>query len=269
MEDRVAWEELPGALRDEVRGRAGQVTRAESVTAGLNSPATYVLSTTGGGRLFFKGVRRDDACGVRALRAEEAVAEVVAGVSPGIRHRFEVAGWYCLAFVHVAGSHVDLSPGTRDLDALTATLTRMQRFSVGGGVPAGRHVVRETIAGRLAGFLRGGEAELLAGPALLHTDTHPFNIIISEDEGRAYVVDWAMPATGPAWVDVANTAVRLMECGQSPEFARAWLRRFPVWAAADPRAVEAYVRGTCRQWAARVGEAGALAGNQRFLALCG
>ncbi|MFE6720136.1 phosphotransferase [Streptomyces albidoflavus] len=269
MEDRVAWHELPAALRDEVRRRAGEVTRAEPVTAGLNSPATYVLSTTKSGRLFFKGVRRDDACGVRALRAEEAVAEVVAGVSPGIRHRFEVAGWYCLAFAHVAGSHADLSPGTRDLEALTATLTRMQRFSVSDGAPAGRDVVTETIAGRLAEFLRDGEAELLAGPALLHTDTHPFNIIVGENGGRAYVVDWAMPATGPAWVDVANTAVRLMECGQSPEFARAWLRRSPVWVAADPRAVEAYVRGTCRQWAARVGEAGALASNQRFLALCG
>ncbi|MFF8566612.1 phosphotransferase [Streptomyces albidoflavus] len=269
MEGRVAWDELPGALRDEVRAGAGEVTRVEPVTAGLNSPATYVLSTTGSGRLFFKGVRRDDVGGVAALRVEEGVADVVAGVSPGVRHRFEVAGWYCLAFVHAAGRHVDLAPGTRDLEVLTATLTRMQGFSVGGGAPAGSDVVTETIAGRLAGFLRDGEAELLAGSALLHTDTHPFNIIIGEDGRRAYVVDWAMPATGPAWVDVVNTAVRLMECGQSAEFARAWLRRFPVWEAADPRAVEAYVAGTCRQWAAQVGEADALASNQRFLALCG
>ncbi|MGW4374058.1 hypothetical protein ACWEJ7_10370 [Streptomyces albidoflavus] len=171
MEDRVAWHELPGALRDEVRACAGQVTRAEPVTAGLNSPATYVLWTSESGRLFFKGVRCDDACGVRALRAEEAVAEVVAGASPGVRHRFEVAGWYCLAFAHVTGSHADLSPGTRDLEALTASLKRMQRFSVSDGVPAGRDLVTETIAGRLAEFLRDGEAQFLAGPALLHTDT--------------------------------------------------------------------------------------------------
>ncbi|MYV66949.1 phosphotransferase [Streptomyces sp. SID2131] len=264
MEDRVDWEQLPAELRNEVEGRAGKVRAAERVSTGLNSPAAFVITTARKGRLFFKGIRLDDPDSAEAMRTEEGVNATVAGVSPAIRHSFNVAGWHCLAFVHIDGRHIDLSPGTKDLDALAFVLNRMQRFTGDDRNLRNANLAIPRLVDRFTGFLNDGDADLLSGSSLLHTDTNPHNIMIGTPGGDAYVVDWAMPAFGPAWVDMANTAVRLMEEGQPAADAVAWLNAFPAWQAADPKAVEAYVGATCRQWAARIGEKDAKSSNDRF-----
>lgn len=92
--------------------------------------------------------------------------------------------------------------------------------------------------------------------------TNPHNLLITETRG--YLVDWAMPATGPAWVDAALTAVRLMECGGEPAYARAWLAGFPEWAHAPAHALERFVELICRHWTATIGAADAQASNERF-----
>ncbi|MEU6059433.1 phosphotransferase [Streptomyces sp. NPDC047097] len=266
MSERVAWEELPTELRTAVEEHTGKVLSAEQVSKGLNSPAAFIITTAGNGRLFFKGVRLDDPEGVMATRAEESLNRTVAGVSPWIRHRFEMAGWYCLAFIHVDGRHVDFSPGTKDLGPVAFTLNWMaRRFTV---LSLARADYRPPmLAERFTGFLSEKEAVLLDGTNILHTDTNPHNVMVPGIGNNVYVVDWAMPAVGPAWVDMANTAVRLMEADQPDEDALAWLGGFDAWKTADPRAVKAYVDATCRQWSARVGEQAASHSNRRFSVL--
>lgn len=267
MDNRVGWDELPGELRGAVEARAGTVYSAQQAGTGLGSPAAFVVATARSGPLFFKGVRTEDPEGVRAMRTEERINNAVAGVSPSVRYSFTAAGWYCLAFAYIDGRHVDLAPGTQDLGALAFVINAMRRLTVDDAYVARTGLEIPRLADRLRGFLTEREAGLLDGPHLLHTDTKPHHILITRHGGNAHVVDWAMPALGPAWVDAANTAVRLMECGQPPATALAWLDGIDAWRAADPEAVKAYVRATCRQWSARVGEAGAQPGNSRFSAL--
>ncbi|MFE4371785.1 phosphotransferase [Streptomyces sp. NPDC056835] len=256
MTERVPWDDLPAGLRAAIEDKTGAVTASTSVTQGLNCTTAQVITTRGNGPLFLKGVRDTDLDGAAALRWEEHLNDTVGGISPTIRHAVRVGGWYCLLFVYVDGRNADLSPGSKDLDAVAFTIGRMHRLRT-------PDICIPPLADRFTGYLMPGEAEALAGGThLLHTDTNPHNIMISS--GTAYIVDWAMPAVGPEWVDAAYTAVRLMEYGHAPASALAWLRRIPSWRSADPKAVEALVSATCRRWSAVVGARGSAASNKRF-----
>ncbi|WP_065959057.1 phosphotransferase [Streptomyces sparsogenes] len=257
MIDRVEWADLPVDLRAAVESRAGTVTSADTVAEGLNCTTALVLQTAHGGRLFFKGVRHTDEAGMAALHCEERINSTVGGISPAIRYRFDAAGWAALAFVYIDGRHADLGPGSTDLPAVAATMQRMHDLRIPDfPIPQ--------FADRLMKFCSPGDAEHLAGDHLLHTDTNPHNIVIDNRGGDAYVVDWAMPAIGPSWVDPAYTAVRLMECGQSPADALAWLDGFTSWRQASECAVRVFVEATCRHWVATVGDRGAEPSNTRF-----
>jgi hypothetical protein len=255
--ERVEWDDLPVELRTAAEARTGKVLTAERAEEGLNCSVALVLNTAYDGRLFFKGVRQADEPGMAALRCEERINPTVGGISPTTRYRFDAGGWSALAFVYINGRHADLGPGSKDLDAVACALKRMHDLRIPGfRIPH--------IADRLREFCEPGEVEALKGNHLLHTDTNPHNIMIGDNGGDAYVVDWAMPAIGPAWVDPAYTAVRLMECGQPPDEALTWLGRFPSWQRASESAVKAFVTASCRHWAATVGEAGAEPSNARF-----
>ncbi|MFJ6659487.1 phosphotransferase [Streptomyces sp. NPDC091377] len=259
MTERVPWEELPAALREAVEARTGPVVTSEVVTSGFNCALALVAETRRNGRLFLKGVRTSDAAGVAALLWEERINSAVGGVSPTVRYRFETGGWLCLAFIHINGRHVDYGPGTRDLVPLAHTMRQLRHLRTPAfPVPQ--------LADRFAGHLTPREAEALRGTHLLHTDTNPHNVLISHP-GHAYLVDWALTALGPAWVDAAYTATWMMCFGQTPEATGAWLSGIPSWQHADPRAVEAFVAGTCREFTAGVGDQDSAASNARFQAL--
>ncbi|GLF97477.1 phosphotransferase [Streptomyces yaizuensis] len=256
MTERVGWEDLPDDLRKAVEARTGPVLASGSVTSGFNCSVALVLHTHRAGRLFLKGVRTSDDAGVAGLRCEERINAAVGGIGPTIRYRFETTGWVCLAFAHIDGRHVDYGPGTRDLEAVARTLRRMHRLRT-------PRVPVPQLPDRFAGHLRPGEADALRGTHLLHTDTNPHNVLIDEG-GHAHVIDWAMPALGPAWVDAAYTATWLMTFGQDPGEAMTWLSGIPSWQQANPPAVEAFVTATCSEFTASVGEAAAAASNSRF-----
>lgn len=164
-----------------------------------------------------------------------------------------------------------MAPGSTDLDAIAFVLNRMQQLTFSNPLPYGRfQFMVPPLADRFEGFISADEAHALKGSNLLHTDTNPHNVLMyGHRQNRACMVDWAMPAIGPAWVDPALTAVRLMESGHTPAEALRWLEGFTSWQHADPEAVKVFVNATCRQWTARVGEKDAQYSNGNYEALLG
>ncbi|MFI0897242.1 aminoglycoside phosphotransferase [Streptomyces sp. NPDC020983] len=234
----------------------GAVLDATPVAHGLTCHMAAVL-TTADGRVFVKGVSAGDAEGMAGQSWETAVNPLVAGVAPLMLARVTAGGWDVLIFECVDGRHADLSPESPDVALVTKALQATQDVAAGGLAPR--------LADRFGNHLDDAGRLLLAGDALLHTDTDPQNMLIAGD--RAYMADWAKVAAGPAWVDVAYMAVLLMEAGWPSADALDWARQFESWRRADPVAVHALVAATCRAGEARFGEAGAQPGKRRFQAL--
>ncbi|MEU5417924.1 phosphotransferase [Streptomyces sp. NPDC020667] len=258
---RVDWAGLPEGVRAAVAARMGPVGAVEDVPHGFTCRFAALLSTAGG-RVFVKGVPADDERGRAAQGLEMAVNSAVAAVSPRLLWHLEAGGWDLLGFEAVPTRHADLSSGSADLPLVAAVLEEAQGLRLPAGVVLPQLVDRD-----LDGFLTPADRELLLGDVLLHTDTNPHNLLVGDV--RAWLVDWAMPAVGPAWVDVAYMAVWLMAEGCTPGEALGWASRFASWTSADPAAVAAFVDATCRHWTDRVGERGARRSITRFEALLG
>ncbi|MEU3602215.1 phosphotransferase [Streptomyces sp. NPDC006798] len=260
MTERLGWDGLPPGLRAGIEDLVGAVYDATTVVDGLNCRFAATVATERHGGLFLKGVPDGPNDEAAALHRETLLNPAVTGIGPRLRYDIRTDGWRVLAFDRIDGRHAGLGPGSRDLDAVRDVLVRMRELRPPAGVAV------PPLAERYAGFLGPGDAELLAGQTLLHTDTNPHNILVTEQDRapRAYVVDWAMAATGPGWVDAAYTAVRLMEFDQPPAAALGWLATVPSWPAAEPAAVRAFVETVCRHWTAVVGEQGAQWSNNCY-----
>ena len=253
---RIGWTELPSAVHRAVEAHAGPVVGVEPVADGITCRMAAVL-TTASGRVFVKGVPGDDDRGVAAQAVEAAINPALSSVAPRLVAQVLAGGWDLLVFEHAPGRHADLSPGSPDLPGVADALDIASETPAPGWLPP--------LADRYAPFLDAGQAALLDGGTLLHTDTNPHNLLAAG--GVVTLVDWAMAARGPAWVDVAFTAVRLMEDGHTAADALRWAAGCPAWQEADPTAVEALVAGVCREWEARVGTRSAVASNTRYGAL--
>ena len=55
MEERIAWDDLPGPLKQAIEVRTGPITAVHIATAGQNSPLAAIINTAEG-RVFAKGL---------------------------------------------------------------------------------------------------------------------------------------------------------------------------------------------------------------------
>lgn len=256
---RIEWDDLPLAVRDGVLSETGPVTEVRSVADGLTCWVAAMLVTESGRRWFVKGCPESDDRAFRSLRHERVVFPMLTEVGPDFGWCVRAADWELMAYDWVDGRHADLGPGSPDLTLVAEVLLKAQEITVPHYVPI------PTIAQVLRPHLDAAEAALLGGDTLVHRDTNPHNLLIGAE--RAWMVDWAMAAKGPAWVDAAYTTVRLMEADTPPAEALEWAAGFPSWRGADPAAVAAFVAGTSRQWEAMVGLVDCVPNNRRFVAL--
>lgn len=254
---RIAWAELPTVARTAIERHTGPILRATDIDGGLNSAAAARLRAPSGD-LFAKAAA-DGTAGARHQTREAAIAPWLPPVAPTVVAHVHAAGWHLLATAWLDARHADLTPGSPDLDAVAETLADTSRCRPPDTAPL------PPLADLWDGHATPAETRLLTGDHLVHTDIHAENILVSGD--RAWLIDWGMCTRGPAWIDTAETAVRLLENGYTAADVLTWATRVPAWRDAPPDAVAAWVDVSCRHWEALTGPDDAAPGIARLRAL--
>jgi hypothetical protein len=255
---RSTWDMLPAAVRAATERQTGPVLDVALAETGRNSDFAATLRTAAG-LVFCKGIETidgEDVAGGRRGRAHRHEAEInpwlPPAIAPRLRWRFEVQGWLLLGFDHVPGRHADFAPGSADLPLVADSVTALGRELAGCGADAARlsqqwarfvpwrrlaHDVPDNLDSWVGEHLHQlvdwerQAVELAEGDTLLHTDLHPWNVLVSD---RARVVDWAWSRIGSPAVDVAFLIARLVAAGHDPTAAEAFAESIPAWRSTSP-----------------------------------
>jgi len=236
----VEWEQLPEQTRAAVESRTGPLVKVEPIAAGRNHQIAAILHSDTG-VVFVKGLHAQHRQARRQQR-EAAVNDTLVGISPRLQWRLpDVGGWNLLGFEALTGArHADLRPGSTDLPLVTDVLRGLAYLRC---PPA---VVSDRAEHRWAEYGDRDMVQWLRGQHLLHTDLRPDNILI--DAGRAWIIDWAWPTLGAAWVDPARLALWLIAEGHTTVAAETWLRTLPHGQPAQVEVLDAFVALECQLW---------------------
>ncbi|GAA1392093.1 hypothetical protein GCM10009639_22950 [Kitasatospora putterlickiae] len=235
---RIPYADLPDTARRAVEAHTGPVLKVESETEGFNSSIAARL-TSPTGTYYVKGLRADH----RRVWTQAREAEVnpyVRGIAPALIARVESDGWDLLLFEAVDGHHADYRPGSPDLPKVVATLRRLAEIPC-PPIPL-RHAEQ-----RLARYAaRPENLAQFAGDALLHTDWHNTNVLVTDQ--RARLVDWAWATKGAPWLDAGYWALWLIAFGHDPASAEEWASHVPTWQAASAEGINAFAVANANMW---------------------
>jgi hypothetical protein len=238
--ERTDWDDLGQPVRDLIQAQTGRVYGARTVTAGLNSQLAIVLDTADGS-VFVKGLRTDHPGVVRQHR-EAMINPYVLPVAPRLRWQAEGTGWNLLAFDYLPGTrHADYTPGSADLPTVVRVLNRLQQ------IPCPDLPVKRAEQRWAACLDDEASRNLLVGDTLLHTDFNPLNVLM--DAETAWIIDWAWPTRGAAFIDPACLLLRLMLSGHTETQAEAWAAQCDSWPTASDKAIDTFALGCARLYA--------------------
>jgi hypothetical protein len=223
---RLAFEEVPGAVRAWVERALGSVVVSATTQQGGFSPGVAArLVTAAGRRAFVKTVGTSlNPKTPELFRNEIAAVQAIGPLqsAPVLYDVYDDGDWVGLLFEDIEGrlpSHPwEQRDADRVLDAvaeLTSSLNpspwpdapvaavRSREFlSRWDRVIADGLDVPDWVAGRqeeLAELARVGLTALASGKALAHWDLRADNLLLTED--RVVFIDWAHPALAPPWAD--------------------------------------------------------------------
>jgi hypothetical protein len=90
VEQRIAWDDLPGPLKQAIEARTGPITGVRIASAGQNSPLAAIIDARDG-KVFAKGLPSGHRRVITQAR-EAAVAPLVKEISPALLWHFDEAG---------------------------------------------------------------------------------------------------------------------------------------------------------------------------------
>jgi aminoglycoside phosphotransferase (APT) family kinase protein len=96
--------------------------------------------------------------------------------------------------------------------------------------------------------MKPGSPQAADGDTLLHGDINTSNLLISQDQ-KVWLIDWAQPARGAAWIDVADLIPQLILAGHNPAQAEEALATVPAWTATPPAVITSYATACAGYWA--------------------
>ncbi len=257
-------------VRKGIEQRLGlRVTSATNQVGGFSHGLAACVRLEDGTAAFIKAVSVHDGL-VERYRAEAATAaELSARIpTPEVRFTVEAAGWFAVAFEFIEGHHPqldqqdELNSVLRMLDELAEKLTPSPipgapaisdvygpklicwRQFAERGAPADMDEWASRNLHRLA-QLESTWPECAVGDSLLHTDLRPDNMLIRGD-GSPFIVDWAWPCRGAAWIDLASLVPSIAGKGLDPDPILASHR---VTRDIDPAAIDAFLCGLAGYWA--------------------
>jgi hypothetical protein len=215
-----------------IEPHTGDVFGVRHTSRGFSSDLTALVECAKG-PFFVKAMRNRPGGRRDSIIRERVVQPYVRSVSPALLWHAEDENWIVLGFEVVDGRRPDFAQGSPDLPGVVDLLNRVGDLELpqaARGWPEtrwDRHVPNKA------------QAELFRGETLLHTDIHPSNLIIGARD--LWVVDWAWPTRGAAFIDPACLAVQLVSSGHSPESAESWAAGCKAWSNAHPDAINAFV----------------------------
>lgn len=236
---RIRYEDLPVTVRRAVEAHTGPALKVESGAEGFNSEIAALLVTQAG-EYYVKGLRADH----RRVWTQAREAEVnpyVEGIAPALVARVESEGWDLLVFEAVDGHHADYRPGSPDMPKVVEVLRRLAEIPC---PPIELRFAEQRLA-RYVG--RPEDLGQFAGDALLHTDWHNTNVLVTDE--RAQLVDWAWATKGAPWLDAAYWVVWLIAFGHDPASAEDWASRVPTWQTAPAEGINAFAVANANMWA--------------------
>jgi hypothetical protein len=214
-----------------IEPHTGDVTGTQRPSRGFSSDLTALVDCEKGS-FFVKAMRNRPGGRRDSIIRERAVQPYVRSVSPALLWHAEDDEWIVLGFEVVEGSRPDFGPGSPDLPGVVDLINRIGDLAL-------PEVARDWPETRWNRHVPDkAKAELFRGETLLHTDIHPNNLIIGDRD--TWVVDWAWPTRGAAFIDPACLVVQLVSSDHSPESAESWAARCKAWANADPEAINAF-----------------------------
>ncbi|MFI1676046.1 protein kinase [Streptomyces sp. NPDC020607] len=195
------------------------------------------------GRFFIKGVRNRAGGRRDSIVRERLINEAVQPLSPRLLWHVESDQWIVLGFEQVDGEPSVFTAGSKDGPAIVDLMNRIASTPL----PEVAQDWPETRWNRFAADAE--EAKLFAGDSLVHGDINPSNLLLGED--GSWVVDWAWPTRGSAFIDPALLVLQLISAGQLPEDAEAWVSRCDAWTEADPWGIDAFAMANLRLYRKR------------------
>jgi hypothetical protein len=232
--------DLPDAARTVIEERVGPGCTVADMATGDSSSVAALLTLPDGFTVFVKGLPTDHERSGE-LEREANINPFLPAYAPRLLWHVVADGWRLLGFEGItAPPWANFHPGS---DHLAPAAALLRDLSTQPAPDTGLMTAWD----RWGPYCASSDEPLLTGDRLLHTDPAATNFLITP--GRAWLIDWAWAASGPAWADAALWGFRLvLDGGHTPQQAHAQAMTIPAFTTAPRDGVRVLTEAEARSW---------------------